>query len=156
MSAMLKLFDVSPKLKVPLLYIIWKGDFPKKVKVFLWSLAYRSLNRLQRKRPNWTMSLSVYLLCLRKKLLTMFSSTALLATKGWHFLFCVFGLSGCMPCSIEVWLAEAPQGGSLKGKGRSFGLVLLELSLGIFGSKEIVGFFKTCLLLLSLFMIVYR
>lgn len=52
-STLQKLFNVTPRVKVSLLNLIWKGDFPKKVKVFLWSLVYRSLNtheRLQKKK----------------------------------------------------------------------------------------------------------
>lgn len=39
-----KLTECSPKLKVPLIRQTWSFKYPKKVKVFLWSLAYRSIN----------------------------------------------------------------------------------------------------------------
>lgn len=39
-----KLTECPPKLKVHLIKQIWKFNYPKKVKVFLWSLAQRSIN----------------------------------------------------------------------------------------------------------------
>lgn len=95
----------TPKLQPSMIKSIWKEDIPKKVKVFLWSLTHRSLNshdRLQKRCPKWMISPFVCCLCLgnAESFDHLFIHCSF-TMKGWHFLFELFGLYGCLPRHIE-------------------------------------------------------
>lgn len=99
-SALLKLSDAPLSLKSSLIAAIWNFEIPKKVKVFLWSLVYRSLNTqdyLQKKCKNWTIPPSVCSMCNRdgESLDHLFIHCPFVAKVGiscWIFLASPFAL----------------------------------------------------------------
>lgn len=81
--------------------LIWKGKCPKKVKVFLWSLAYRSLNtdeKLQEKFWRWTMSPSSCRLYLKNEenLDHLFLHYEF-AHQSWGWIARKVGIQFCLP-----------------------------------------------------------
>lgn len=100
--------------------LIWKLKISKKVKFFLWSLAYRSLNiqnKLQRKFPNGSLSPSICYLCLKEA--EAFDHLFLhcdFAFKGWNRIFDLFALDDCLPKKIDDGMKDGLTGGSFGGK----------------------------------------
>ena len=69
-STFLNVTKRSPSIAVPLIRHIWKNKIPKKMKFFLWPLAYRNLNtheKLQKKVQNTTLSPSMCCLCFKEE-----------------------------------------------------------------------------------------
>ena len=151
-STFLNLTKRSPSIAVPLIRHIWKTKIPKKVKFFLWSLTYRSLNTHEKlqKKFQYTMLSPSMLLQRRGNLGPFIFALSLLRKLGilcleffiWSFVFVVRLIAG--------WL----KGSTLEPIGRketSYGDVLLGLFCGAFGKKGIVEFLKIAIILLILF-----
>ena len=109
-STFLNLTKRSPFIVVPLICHIWKTKIPKKVKFFLWSLAYRSLNtheKLQKKFQYTMLSPSMCRLCFKEEeTLDHLFLHSLFTRKAWNTLFRTFDLELCLPSKFDSWLIE--------------------------------------------------
>ena len=109
-STFLNLTKRSPNIAVTLIRHIWKNKIPKKVKFFLWSLAYRSLNtheKLQRKIQNTLISPSMCCLCAKdEETLDHLFLHCPFTKKAWNTLFGIFDLELCLPSKIDSWMIE--------------------------------------------------
>lgn len=128
----------------------WKLKISKKVKIFLWSLAYRSLNihkKLQRTFPNWSLS-SICCLFLREmETIGHLFLHSEFTFRGWQILFSTFVVASCLPKKIDDWMMEVSA-----EKGKSFGEVLLKCFCGFFGKKKRIIHCLTIILFLLIFL----
>lgn len=102
------------RLTYPLVKIIWNFKISEKVKVFLWSLAYRSLinlrKKLRRKIKNWIMSPFCFLCYLEEESLDHMFLHCPFATRGCQIIFEEFGacggkgIVGCLKISPRLWI----------------------------------------------------
>lgn len=98
-SACKLLFGSSVFLNHDLTSLIWKGNSPKKVKFFIWSLAHGNLNtldRVQRRHPNLALSPSMCLLCNKSsEISNHLSLRCHFASRGWMYVKNLFDLVEC-------------------------------------------------------------
>lgn len=125
--------------EISLIDSIWNDCTPKKVRVFLWSLAHREVNThdlLQRRCVSWVLSPSVCLLCLKiaeslEHLLIHCPFTSL----AWNWVLWGFNISLWLPDKIENWLIEALSGWRLRNRGKVLrSVVVLECYSSSFGN----------------------
>lgn len=112
-SACLKMADCTPSVKSSLLSAIWKFTSPKKVKVFLWSPAHRSLNTHEILQKKCNISMLFTSVC---KLYMSNAETighlfvnCPLAVRGWNYLPDLFGVLVCLPNQVDGWPSEVLQ-----------------------------------------------
>ena len=100
---------------------IWKIKVPKKVKFFLWSLSYRSLNthdKLQRKLHYATLNPSMCCLCFRnEETLDQLFLHCEFVMKGWSFLFRILNLDCCLPSKTASWMLDGVNSKAFRPKG---------------------------------------
>lgn len=88
----LESFPSSSSFQAPLIKAIWNFKIPRKVKFFLWTLCYRSLNtsdRIQRKLPNWSISPCICRMCYGAE--ESLNHLFILCSFARNWLYCLMG-----------------------------------------------------------------
>lgn len=144
--------ETTPSLNSSLISSIWRLRILKDLKVFLWLIAYRSLNTedlLQRKCRQWYISPSVCRLCLmNEETLDPIFIHCPFAAKGWSFLLDVFGIATCLPKNIDLWPEEILAGWRFSNWARILWICAAKLLFGIYGlERNVHTFVDQCHLL---------